>query len=172
MKSLLYRIQFLFLLVLCFCCPSYGQIELLFSHKGQIEQDCRDFQFYLVSLDTTRMIEVPAYNNEIIDCETIIKELGDSIWMVVISYKKDYYFIGLISSTDYRMLSTESEIILLSPGFRKYDDKIMFIKGFRIIWRNITTYGKSTQSFWKTKKQCIYNAKKIIKKASSSKVVP
>ena len=166
MRCLFCRKLFIILMVVCFCYPCYGQIEISLLLNGQSEQDYRDLQFYLVSIDTTRIAEVPLGNGVVVDSETLLEKFEESVWMAIIKYKKDYYMLGFINSTDFQMLSPSSEVILLSRGIRKYGNNIVYVKNFKVIWKNITTYGKCTQSSWKTKKQCINNARKIIKKAS------
>lgn len=163
---------FILFLVFYYCCPSYGQLIISLPLNEQSGKDCHDLQFYLISSDTTRIVEIPIGSDEVDNSETLLNKLEDSIWMAIIRYKEDYYMLGFISDKDYQLLSPKSEVILLSPGIRKYDNTIVFVKNFNVIWRNITTYGKCTQSSWKTRKQCINNAKKTFEKAivlSSSK---
>ena len=112
-------------MVFCFCYPCYGQIEISLLLNGQSEQDYRDLQFYLVSIDTTRIAEVPLGNGVVVDSETLLEKFEDSVWMAIIKYKKDYYMLGFINSTDFQMLSPSSEVILLSRGIRKYGNNIV-----------------------------------------------
>lgn len=165
MRNPFRRRLFILFIVFCYCYPSYGQLRISLPLNEQSEKDYRDLQFYLISSDTTRMVEIPIGSGEVDNSETLLNKLEDSIWMAIIRYKEDYYTLGFINDKDYQLLSPKSEVILLSPGIRKYDNTIVFVKNFKVIWRNITTYGKCTQSSWKTRKQCINNAKKIFEKA-------
>lgn len=157
---------FIIFIVFYYCYPCYGQTGITLSINGKTAKDCCDIQFYLVSLDTTRIVEIPIGNADVVDSDTLLKKHEDSIWMAIIRYKKDYYMLGFINETDYQMLSPTSEVILLSPGIRKYGNTIVLMKNFKIIWRNITTYGKCTQLSWKTRKQGINNAIKIFKRVN------
>lgn len=171
MRNPFRRKLFILLMVFYYCCPSYGQQSISLPLKVHSEKDCQDLQFYLISSDTTRMVEIPIGNGEVDNSEALLNKLEDSIWMAIIRYKKEYYMLGFINDIDYQLLSPISEVIFLAPGIRKYDNTIVFVKNFKIIWRNITTYGKCTQSSWKTRKQCNINAKKIFEKAVFSTLV-
>ena len=98
---------FIFFLVFYYCCPSYGQLIISLPLNEQSEKDCRDLQFYLISSDTTRMVEIPIGSEGFDYSETLLNKLEDSIWMAIIRYKEDYYMLGFINDKDYTLTDDE-----------------------------------------------------------------
>lgn len=162
-----YRLLIVSIFFIYFCNQIYGQQEFSFTINGK-SIDNNELKIYFVSRDTNNIIEIPNFDKNIC-CEKIISELRDSIWMVIVKYKDDFYNIGICDVTQCERLNPELEIIILSRGFRRVNNEIKYINKFTVIWNNFTTYALSTQSSWKTKRQCTKSTKKIVERATRAK---
>ena len=157
----------MFLVLIYVCSQTYGQREFSFTINGK-SIDNNELKIYFVSRDTNNIIEIPNFDENIF-CEKIVSEFGDSIWMVIVKYKDDFYDIGICDAMKCERLNPKLEIIILSRGFRRLNNEIKYINKFTIIWNNFTTYAFSTQSSWKTKHQCTKSTKKIVERAIKAK---
>lgn len=162
-----YRLLIVSIFFIYFCNQIYGQQEFSFTINGK-SIDNNELKIYFVSRDTNNIIEIPNFDENIF-CEKIVSEFRDSIWMVIVKYKDDFYDIGTCDAMQCERLNPKLEIIILSRGFRRLNNEIKYINKFTIIWNNFTTYALSTQSSWKTKHQCTKSTKKIVERAIKAK---
>lgn len=167
MKNYIFRLLLALVFAVGFCFHCSGQRQFSVTINGK-SIDNSELKIYFVSKDTNNIIEVPNFDKNIFS-EKVVSEFMDSVWMVIVKYKDDFYKIGICNAMECERLNPELEIIFLSRGFRRVYNEIKYLDKFTIIWNNFTTYSLSTQSSWKTKRQCTKRSREIVERALKAK---